>query len=171
MMHAGKLRARTAAELRTRYFPKSRIGHGLISVAPWVNIALLLIFLLMLDRKFVIQPGYVVDLPHGPFRGGLRSELAVIVRSVGQSGSGVRKEIVYFNDQRFLVNDAEQMKNFQNSLAHCPLEEKVAGLIVFSDTHVNVETMVKLFNMAMEVGIRKVNVASRTALETGGGGN
>ena len=59
MIGAGKLRTRTAAELRTRYFPKSRIGQGLISVAPWVNIVLLLIFLLLLDRKSVIQPGYM----------------------------------------------------------------------------------------------------------------
>jgi hypothetical protein len=63
------------------------------------------------------------------------------------------------------------MKNFQSTLAHCSLEDKVAGLIVFSDTHVNVETMVKLFNIAMEVGIRKVNVASKSGLETGGGVN
>jgi biopolymer transport protein ExbD len=171
MMPDGKLRTKTAAELRTRYFPKSRIGQGLISVAPWVNMALLLIFMLLLDRKCVLQPGYVVELPRGPFRAGLRSDLAVIVRSVGQPGSGVRKEILYFNDQRFLVNDAEQMKNFQSTLAHCSLEDKVAGLIVFSDTHVNVETMVKLFNIAMEVGIRKVNVASKSGLETGGGVN
>jgi biopolymer transport protein ExbD len=170
MIFAGKLRTTAAADLRTRYSPKSRIGHGLISVAPWVNIVLLMIFMLMLDRKFVLQPGYVVDLPRGPFRAGTRSELAVIVRSVSQASSGARKELVYFNDQRFLVNDAEQMKNLQNALARCPIESKVAGLVVFADTHVNVDTLVKVFNMAMEVGIRKVNVASKAEGESAGGG-
>jgi biopolymer transport protein ExbD len=171
MIFAGKLRTTAAADLRTQYSPRSRIGQGLISVAPWINIVLLMIFMLMLDRKFVIQPGYVVDLPRGPFRAGSRSQLAVIVRSVSQASSGVRKEIIYFNDQRFLMSDAEQMKNLKNTLARCSLENKIAGLIVFADTHVNVDTLVSVFNMATEVGIRKVNVASRSEIQGGGGGN
>ena len=168
MIFAGRLRTTAAADLRTRYFPKSRIGHGLISIAPWVNVVFLVVFMMMLDRKFVLQPGFVVDLPRGPFRAGTRSELAVIVRSVSQASTGVRKEIVYFNDQRFLMSDAEQMKNLRNALARCSLESKIAGLIVFSDAQVNVNTLVKVFNMATEVGIRKVNVASRPEIEGGG---
>jgi len=171
MIRAETYRFGNVTGLRTRFLPKSRLGQGIIGIAPWVNIVLLLIFFVLLDKKFVLQPGYVVDLPRSAFSGGLRSELAVVVRSVGQSGvSGLRKEIIYFNDQRFLANDDQQMKNLQNALASRPVKDKNLGLIVFADSHVNTETLMKLFNMAMEVGIRKVNVASRTALETGGGG-
>jgi biopolymer transport protein ExbD len=171
MIRAETYRFGNVTGLRTRFLPKSRMGQGIVGIAPWVNIVLLIIFFILLDKKFVLQPGYVVDLPRGVFSGGSRSELAVVVRSVSQAGgSGLRKEIIYFNDQRFLANDDQQMKNFQSALAGSPVKDKNSGLIVFADSHVNIETLMTLFNMASEVGIRKVNVASRTALEAGGGG-
>ncbi len=85
---------RGAGGLRTRYTPQSRLGQGLISVAPWVNVVLLLIMFALLDRKFVLQPGFRIELPAGPFEDGLSSALGAVVLSVPGAEPGAREDVV-----------------------------------------------------------------------------
>src|ERR1039458_111963 len=90
----------SATGLRTRYLPRSRIGQGLISVAPWVNLALLMFCFLLLNSKLVLQPGVVINLPRAPFREGTGSEMVAAVLSVPGTTRGPREEFIWFNDQR-----------------------------------------------------------------------
>lgn len=164
-----RLKHRSASGLRTRYAPRSRIGHGLILAAPWINLLLLILFFLMVDRRLSLQPGYAVNLPLATFTAGSRSDLKVVIRAVTTAGAGHRKEIVYFNDQRFLAADEGQMKRFQETLAGCVRRSQMNGVIVFADAGVDLSTLSRLFEMAREVGVRRVTVASRSALEGPGG--
>ena len=92
------LRTSAAVALRTRFMPKNRIGHGLISAAPWLNILLLLVFFLLFHNRIVLQPGCVIDLPTSHAADGSHVGLAAVVRSVQDLRSGTRQEIIYFND-------------------------------------------------------------------------
>jgi biopolymer transport protein ExbD len=94
--------------LRTKYVPRSRIGQGLISVAPWVDVVLLIVFFLLVGSRVVLQPGVVVALPEGPFTEGTRPGLIAVVLSVGGEG-GRREEIVFFDDERFRMGDVRQL--------------------------------------------------------------
>ena len=89
--------------LRTRYFPRFRVGQGLLSVAPWLNLGLLILFFLTLDSKFLLQPGVVIRLPQAPFRDGLHPTLTAVVLSVESGVGGAHEEIVFFDDERFLA--------------------------------------------------------------------
>jgi biopolymer transport protein ExbD len=150
-----------AAELRTRYLPKSRIGQGLISVAPWVNLALLMFCFLMLDSKLVLQPGVVINLPKGPFKEGTGFEMVAAVLSVQATGGGGREEIIFFNDLRYRVGNEEQMKKLKQAFAMSLREHHDASLIVQADQRVPQGTVVEIMNMALEVGIKQINIATR----------
>ena len=148
--------------LRTRYFPKSRIGQGLISVAPWINVALLLFGVLLLNSKVILQPGVVVNLPRGPFKEGVGFEMVAAVLSVPGTGGAGREEMIFFNDQRYRVKNAAQMQSLKQAFAMRLREHHDASLIIQADQRILHGTVVEIMNMALEVGIRQVDIAARS---------
>jgi biopolymer transport protein ExbD len=147
--------------LRTRYFPKSRIGHGLVSLAPWLNLVLLLFMFLMLDRRIVLQPGVVVELPEAPFTQGTHIGLVAVILSVNNPDGNGRQEIVFVDDERFLVGQPEQMEGLRRALASRRRQHPDAVLVLEADHAVPHGVVMRVVSMASEVGIRKVNVAAR----------
>jgi len=151
----------TVSGLRTRYVPKSRIGHGVISLAPWMDIVLIVVFFALLQGKFVIRPGVVVELPGAEVRGGTQDGLTAVVLSLGEGDR--REEFVIFDDDRFRSNDAEQMHRLRTALGKKVRTRPGAPLIVMADQRVAHGTLVKLYDMARRLGVEEVNVATREA--------
>jgi len=147
--------------LRTRYYPKSRIGQGLVSIAPWIDIVLLVAFFIHLESRLILQPGVVVELPKAPFRNGSRFGLTAVIMSVKGAQEGKSQEMVFFDDDRFLVDDEEQMQGLKEALASRAEEHPDDNLAIQSDHRVPHGTVVDIVNMALEVGIQKVNVGTR----------
>ena len=150
-----------ATGLRTRYFPKSRIGQGLISVAPWVNLALLLFCFLLLDFKLVLQPGVIVNLPRGPFREGTGFEMVAAVLSVPGTTANRREEFIWFNDLRYRVTNEDQMRSLKQAFALRRRDHPDARLVIQADQSVVQGTVVEIMNMALDVGVKQVNIATR----------
>ncbi|MBN2302723.1 MAG: biopolymer transporter ExbD [Lentisphaerae bacterium] len=159
-------RERLVSGLRTRFFPKSRIGHGLISLAPWLNIAVLLFMFISLDGKFVTQhQGMVVELPEMPFRNGSRSGLIVVVLSVEKPGGIGREETVFFDDARYMVKSVEDMEKLKTAFIAGNKRHPDADLVVKADKNVQYGTIMLLCEMAQSVGIKNINLASRSAMQ------
>ncbi|MBN1557938.1 MAG: biopolymer transporter ExbD [Lentisphaerae bacterium] len=148
----------SASGLRTRFLPRSRLNRGLIGAAPWVDIVLLLIFFLLVDSKLVLQPGVRVDLPRAPFREGAAFGMTAVVLSVGGEG-GARREIVFFDDERFLVSDENQMRGLRSAFASRARRQENPGLIIQADKSVRHGTVVNVMNMALEAGVEQVTLA------------
>jgi biopolymer transport protein ExbD len=153
----------TVSGLRTRYFPKSRIGQGLISLAPWLNIGLLVAFFVLLDARFVLQPGVVMQLPQAPFTDGSRSRLTAVILSADAGPAGGREETVIFNDAYFRVAQPAQMAALRTELGSAAANHPQWGLTILADRHVNLDTLVRVLGLAREVGIREANIGTRAA--------
>ena len=163
MIRRTAISSQVLSGLRTRYFPKSRIGQGLISMAPWLNIVLLIVFFAILDARFVLQPGVVIQLPEAPFTEGLRSGLTAVVLSLETGVPGVREEAVVFDDARFQVSSASQMRRLKQALTAGSYEHPAWGLVILADRHVPLDTVIRLMDMAREAGIKTVNLGTREA--------
>ena len=153
--------------LRTRFFPKSRIGQGLISMAPWLNLVLLLLFFMWFDRRLTVQPGVVVDRPVAAFSDGTANRLAAVVLSI-RDAAGAPQEIVVFDDARYLLGNEAQMAQLQDKFSRSAARNANAALVLYADSRVMHGTVMRLMNMAQEAGIRSVNLAERV-VETGRG--
>ncbi|MFC1452338.1 ExbD/TolR family protein [Verrucomicrobiota bacterium] len=157
----------TVSGLRMRYFPRSRVGHGMMVMAPWFDVIFLIIFFLLLGSRLAIQPGMMVDLPVAPFKSGSRSPLVAVVFSVKAGAPGRREEIVLFNDDRFVLDREGHRGRLRDALSDGHRRNAGAGLIVSADSLVRHGTIVELLNMAREEGITEVNIASRSASDAG----
>ena len=147
--------------IRTRFFPRSRIAQGLISVAPWVDIVLLVVLFLVVGSRIILQPGVVVSLPEAPFTDGARPGMTVVVLSVGSEHAGTREEMVFFDDERFRAGDSAQMERLRQAIARAARARPDANLILQADQRIRHGTIVALMNMALEVGVARVIIAEK----------
>ena len=161
MMPKDKFSSLTASGLRTRFFPKSRLGHGLISVAPWINVVLLIFFFLMIDRKFLLEPGILVNLPKVSIDQGSSYGMTAVVLSLKGAGRDERDEIVFFDDVRYRLQIEDQRKRLQRAFSSKVKEGREVTLILQADRNVSHGTVVDLMNMALAAGVDRVNIAAK----------
>jgi len=147
--------------LRTRYTPKSRLGHGMVSMAPWLDFVLLLLIFGLLQSNLVLQPGVVVALPDAPFTQGTGKGLVAVVLAVSDADSGRSSAIVFFDDERFMVGNREQMDGFAQALSRRLADHPDAPLVLQADKAIPQGTIVEIIDAASGVGVRSVNVAVR----------
>jgi biopolymer transport protein ExbD len=162
MIRQDRNSSRLASGLRTKYRPKSRIGQGLVSVAPWVDLVLLVLCFLIFNDMDALQPSIRVDLPEAPFEQGSRPGLVAVVMCVTPTDRGPGKEIVFFDDERFVVREEGSMRSLNDSIAECAEEQRDATLVIQADRNVKHGTVVDIMNMALESGIKRVNVATKS---------
>jgi biopolymer transport protein ExbD len=162
MIRKGIVKPQTVSGLRTRYTPKSRIGQGFVGLAPWFDVVLIAVFFVLLETKFVLQPGVVVELPRAPDTGGLSSDLIAVVLSVESGVRGARDEIVFFEDDRYRVSDPRQMNRLQGVLRSRARKSLGSGLVIQADQAVRQGTLAELLEMARQVGVPRVSLATRS---------
>ena len=147
--------------LRTRYRPEAPILRGLIGAAPWLNAALLVVMFLWLTFPYVQQPGVVVQLPEAPFASGTPYGHRLAILSQESQEAGTREEIVYFDDEPFLVRDPARMATLRDSLRRAATDRPKAPLIIEADKRVLHGTILDILNMAGGVGMKEINIATR----------
>ncbi|MBL7076312.1 MAG: biopolymer transporter ExbD [Kiritimatiellae bacterium] len=147
--------------LRTRYAPKSRLGHGMVSIAPWLDFVLLLLMFGLINSSLVLQPGVVVSLPDAPFSQGTGMGLVAVVLAVDDADIGQPAAIVFFDDERFMVGNADQMQGFAQALSERMEDHPDAPLVLQADKDIPQGTIVEIIDIASGVGVQKVNVAVR----------
>ncbi len=149
--------------LRTRYRPRHRLGGGLAGLAPWLDLGLIVVFFLLIRNTYVITPGVVIELPTAPVRGGALTGMTMVVLSVGSDQPGVRDEIVVFNDQRYRLAQEAQLELLRQQLVQQAERLREGTLLVEADARVQHGTLVRLYALAREAGLKEVNVAARPA--------
>ena len=155
--------------LRTRFAPKSRVGQGLISLSPWLDFVMLLLLFVLVEGKYVLTPGLVVNLPEAPVSGGLHNGISVVVLSVESAKAGKREEVVFMDDEPFHVNSDDDMKRLTSLLARHGKSTEDASLLLFADERISHGTISRLCDIARERGIFRVNVATRSPEQRGAG--
>ena len=152
------------------YRPPNRLNRGLVTMAPWLSAALLLIFFLLVTSRFVLQPGIRIRLPESPFNEGVSPYglMAVVVaqQTAGESGA---REILFFDDARFVLTDGAGLKKVKAALTKAATDKPGQAMVIEADRLVRHGTMVNLINLAAAAGIPEVFVATRPAGRDGEG--
>jgi biopolymer transport protein ExbD len=154
--------------LRIRYRPRTLVGRGMIGAAPWIDVVLIVVFVLLLATKTVLQPGAAVALPVSDAPVGTQHGVILIVLSHESPSGGERKEVAFFGDEPYDVIDDDDMKNLRRSLGALAREKPNTPLVIEADVSVRHGTIMNLCNMARAAHVQTVNLATRL---TEGGSN
>ena len=147
--------------LRTRYFPKNRIGHGFLVISPWIDILMLLLFLVLMDKHIVLQPGVVIDLKQSAFGDATRSGFEVVVMSIKDMNGNVTEDIVYYDDVRFRIANKGPRSELAESFKNRIERSGDSNLVIYADRHVSHGTILTIMNLAKQAGVSKINMATK----------
>jgi biopolymer transport protein ExbD len=145
--------------LRTKYFPKSRINQGLISIGPWINIVILIIMFLMLNSRLVVQPGYTVDLPVSDPGGGARPAMLAVVKHFSAAGGTRAADRIFFADDSFVVGNQKQMDLLRQKVHEAAVSRGESSMLLFAGREISNETLVGIFTILREAGVESVSLA------------
>jgi biopolymer transport protein ExbD len=126
--------------------PPRRIAWGVITLAPLVDIVLLLFLFLLANSAFVLQPGIALQLPPSAFEDG--TSYRELVVAVSPSG------LYFYNDQRITLDRLAAI------LAEEAAADPSARLLIEADTRVTHGALVNLYTLAREAGVTQVVLAT-----------
>ena len=147
--------AETTAHFPRMFRARNRRIGGTVDCVPFLNVILLGCFYYLSQAPFILQPGVRLDLPSAAFADGV--PYSALVVAVSQEG------MVFFNDQRMTLGE------LRAGLRQAARERRDPALIVEADGGVQHRTLVEIYNMAIEAGIRRVSLATRIGAPAGGG--
>lgn len=143
-----------------RYRPENRLSRGFVAAAPWVNVALLISLYLYLNAPNVLQPGIMIQLPEAPFTSGSHYGHNLVIMNQEVVGQAGRQEAIFFDDERFIVNQPMMMEDLAQRLGKAVRERPDAPLVIEADYLIQHGTIITVFNMASAAGFKEVNVAT-----------
>ncbi len=148
-MSAGAVAPPASGLFRRRFQPRAQPVCAWLPTAALINVAALVAGVLLLQARFVLQPGVTVNLPAAAFTGG--APYGALVVTVSQEG------MVFFNDER------TTLEGLSSAFAQAAHEQPGATLVIEADSRVTHGTLVALYNMARAAGIQQISLATRLA--------
>jgi len=143
-------------EMRTRYVPGVRIRQGLLSMAPWFDLAMIILYLVLLQARIVLQPGVVVELPSGRSSPGLYSPLIAVAVTVGSLRASVVK--VYFDNEQYVLDEPGRREALVDALVAKRLQRDETSLTLYADRRIETRHLTQLMQMAQAAGLQRVNL-------------
>lgn len=150
---ANKDCARIAAPSRgwRRYRISQRLYRRSLEFAPFLNLGLLMLMALLFSSVFVLQPGVLVELPISGFNAG--TPYGPMIVTMTQEG------MVFFNDERL------PLETLGEAFAAFRHRYKDAAITVQADYRVPYGSVVRVMNMALDAGIKTVNLATQPSFD------
>lgn len=150
----GKWRSET---LRNRFTRRGWGGPALFAAAPWVNLVLLGVLLMLVSDRILVQPGVVFDLPRAPFREGLRYGLTAVMIPVARTNG--QETLVFFNDDRFELNSPAKREQLAERVRDRLAREPRREILLLADRRIPHGDVMCVVNLARDAGVSRVNVS------------
>jgi biopolymer transport protein ExbD len=138
------------------YSASRRYAAGPFSPAAFLDLTLIILLFLATIHfsDLVVRPGINLDLPSAEFSGGRSfSSYNTILITLSREG------MIFFNDE------LTTMEGLASSIAQAGHRADDTGLLIQADSSIDYGTIIRIFNMGVEAGLRDVTLATSIAEE------
>ncbi len=146
-------------DMRTRYVPGVRFRHGLLRIAPWLDMVLIMLYLVLLHSRVVLQPGVVVELPSAQPDTGLYSPLIAVASVAGTAQAPVYR--VFFDNEQYALEDEKRLAALRTALAEKRLHLNETALTLYADRRIEHRHLMRLMQLAQEAGMQRINLGTQ----------
>lgn len=136
-------------------------AQALLSMVPWVDCVIIVFLMLMVNRRIVISPGVVFDLPRAAFREGMYVGMTALMITVARDTPGGEETLIFFDDDRYATQDGEQMAVLTERVKSRVALGARNELLLLADKRVPHGDVVRFVNAVREAGVQRVNVAEK----------
>lgn len=159
MQRTVRKEALPGGDMRTRYAPDVRFKHGVLRMAPWFDMALVLLYLLLLHSRVVLQPGVVVELPMAQPGTGLMSPLIAVALVSGTPQAPVYR--VFFDNEQYALDDEKRLEALRAALSEKRIHMNETALTLYADRRIEHRDLMRLMQLAQEAGIQRINLGTQ----------
>jgi len=136
-------------------------AQALLASVPWIDAIISVVLLLAVNQRMVVSPGIIFDLPRAQLREGMHAGLTALMISVARDLPGVDETLVFFDDDRYLTQDAEQMSVLSERVKSRVALGVRRDMLLLADKRVPHGDVVRFVNAVREAGVQRVNVAEK----------
>jgi len=133
----------------------------LLAAVPWINAVILVVLLLAINHRMVVSPGVMFDLPRAALREGSHPGLTALMISVARDVPGEDETFIFFDDDRYSVQDADQMTTLSEHVKGRVSIGANRDLLLLADKRVPHGDVMRVVNAMREAGVERVNVAEK----------
>ena len=133
----------------------------LSTAAPWLSAVILVAVLFVAHDRAALTPGVVFDLPTAPFLEGSREGLTVLMFSVLRETHAGEETLVFFDDERYLLQDEEQAARLADRVSESIGPGRHQEVLLLADRRVPHGDVMSFVNMARAAGATRINVAEK----------
>lgn len=151
--------ALSGGDMRTRYVPDVRFRHGLLRMSPWLDMALVILYLVLLHSRVVLQPGVVVELPAVQSDTGLISPLIAVALVSGTPQAPVYR--VFFDNEQYALDDARRLDALRSALSEKRVHMNATALTLYADRRIEHRDLMRLMQLAQEAGMQRINLGTQ----------
>lgn len=131
----------------------------LVAAAPWATLAILVLMMSLLAGTLAIREGVLFELPDSGLGEGESTSLVALLLPVSH------ETLVFFDDARFILGDAQSMEAFRGQLSERAEKLKEGTLLVLADRRISTGELMRFAAVAKGGGIRQVLFAERRRKE------
>ena len=136
--------------------------RSFLMAVPWINAILLVLLLILVHGKTAVTPGILFDLPREPLREGAQATLtAMMIPVTGEALPGTQEVMIFFDDDRFLSRDKEQMEALSERLRQYSTQGQDQALLLMADKRILHGSVMHFVSLAREAGIKRIDVATK----------
>lgn len=136
-------------------------AQALLASVPWIDALIVVVLLLAVNQRMVVSPGVLFDLPRAQLREGMHAGLTALMISVARDLPGADETLVFFDDDRYLTQDAEQMAVLSERVKSRVALGVRRDMLLLADKRVPHGDVVRFVNAVREAGVQRVNVAEK----------
>ena len=131
------------------------------TIAPWLSAIILIGMLFVVNHRIAITPGVLFDMPPAPFLEGSHSGLTVLMFSVSRETQTGEETLVFFDDERYLMQDADQIAHLADRISESISIGRHQEMLLLADKRVPHGDVMSFVNMARQAGATRINVAEK----------
>lgn len=133
--------------LRPVFRMRSQPRSGLIEIAPWVDVVLLLVLVFIAHTAVIRKPGIKISMPAALATAAVPYDARVL--------TALRDGTFFFADQRM---DQGQLADFLREGAE---QDRSATLLIEADDELSHQAVMNIYNLAVESGWATIVLATR----------
>ncbi|MFO7936153.1 MAG: hypothetical protein R6V06_00915 [Kiritimatiellia bacterium] len=154
------IRRRRSIQYRFRHSWFLHISSGI----PWIDALIIIVLLLAVDNRLTIVPGMIFNLPEAPLRSGAYNTyngLTAIMIPVVHNMTSRSETLVFFNDERFSMNDEDFAKRFSSRIQERIHVSSSHEMLLLADKNIPHGDVMRFVNVVREAGVNQVNVGEK----------
>lgn len=148
-------------DMRTRYVPDVRFRHGVLRMVPWLDLVLVIFYLVLLHSRVVLQPGVVIELPSVKPDAGLISPLIAVAMVSGTPQAPVYR--VFFDNEQYVLDDVQRLDALRAALSEKRIHMNETSLTLYADQRIAHRDLMRLLQLAQEAGMQRINLGTQPA--------